>query len=93
MVTFKTAKVVKSRVLYDATKEHPAQIERWNEDERVARVETVHTSGMITSANKARYLRNLDKLIAGVKKARQRANCVETKSLKVSEAMFDFILS
>lgn len=84
-------KQVRSKVLYEATKEHPAQIEKWNEDVAVAKIETVHTSAMWTPRKKADVLGRLDKLIRATKKARQRANTVEVSNLRVGKALFDYI--
>lgn len=87
----RTEKTIKHKVLYDATKEHPAQIERWNEDVPIGRIETAHTSGMVSPAEKSRLLGNVDTLLRAVKKARQRANTVDAATTKVASAMFDYI--
>lgn len=87
----RTEKKLQHKVLYDATEQHPAQIERWHEDVVVATIETVHTSGMLSPAEKSAMLGRADKLIAAVKKARQRANCVEVSDIKISSLMFDYI--
>ena len=90
--TKRTEKTIRSKVLYDATKEHPAQIEKWNEDVAVAAIETVYQSGMWTPSKKADVLARLDKLLAAVKRARQRANTADVAPLKIGKAMFDYIL-
>jgi hypothetical protein len=90
--TFKTEKTLKSRVLYEATKEHPAQIQQWNEDVPVARIETSHVSGMITPLDKSLMLGRVDKLLSAVKKARQRANAVEVNNRHVAKDFFDYII-
>jgi hypothetical protein len=92
-VGFKTEKVMKSKTLYDATKEHPAQIGTWNEDVPVARVETIKTSGMWTPRRKADVLARLDTLIRAVKKARQRANAVDVTDLHVGKKLIDYLLA
>ena len=91
-VAFKTEKTLKSKVLYEATKEHPAQIQQWNEDTPVARIETTHLSGMVTPLQKSAMLNRVDTLLSAVKKARQRANAVEVKNLHVAKTLFDFIV-
>jgi hypothetical protein len=91
-VTMKGEKTLKSRVLVDPTKEHPAQVQQWNEDVPVARTEVTHTSSMITPSEKSTMLGRIDALISGVKKARQRANCVETKNIKIAKDIFAYIL-
>jgi hypothetical protein len=94
LVSFKTEKKPRSTVLYEATKEHPAQIREWYEDIPSARIETTHKSGMISPNRKSAILRNTDKMIAAVKKARQRANGADVNGdLKISQAIFDTILA
>lgn len=90
-VNFKGEKRLGHKVLYEATKEHPAQIEKWTEDKPVARIETVHVSTMLSPADKAAMLARLDKLIAAVKQARQRANGIEVEKVHVAKEMFDYI--
>jgi len=90
-VNFKGEKQRMHKVVYDATKEHPAQIETWTEDKPVARIEAVHRSTMLTPAAKSAMLERCDALIRAVKKARQRANTVEASSRKIAKGMFDYI--
>jgi hypothetical protein len=90
-VNFKTEKVVKSKVLYDATDKHPAQIEKWTEDAPVGRIEVTHFSGMMSVAEKSNVLGRIDKLLRAVKKARQRANTAEVVDMHVGKALFEFI--
>lgn len=91
--TKRTEKTVRHKILYEATKEHPAQIEKWNEDVPVASIDTVHRSGMWTPNKKAEVLDRLDTLLAAVKRARQRANKAEVKPLKIGRTLFDYILT
>lgn len=88
---FKTAKTVKSKVLYEATKEHPAQIDKWNEDEKVGKIITTAWSSMLSPAGKSKLLGRIDKLLQAVKKARQRANNTEVSKETISKTLFDFI--
>lgn len=89
---FRTRKVPRSYVLYDATKEHPAQVEMYHEDVVVGEIETVRTSGKISPARKARILARLDALIMATRKARQRANQEEVVSIEVGEILFDYVM-
>ncbi len=91
-VTMKGEKTLKSRILVEPTKEHPAQVQQWNEDVPVARIELTHTSSMITPHEKSAMLGRMDKLISAVKKARQRANCVEVGKTKIAKELFEYIL-
>jgi hypothetical protein len=89
---FKTEKTVKHKVLYDATDKHPAQIEKWNEDVPVARIETRNISGMLTPLRKSEILGRLDRLLAAVKQARQRATTVEVENLHIAKGMFAYVM-
>lgn len=89
--SFKTEKTVKHKVLVEATKEHRAEIEKWNEDVPVARIDTVATSTMLTPHRKSEILGRLDKLIRGVKKARMRANDTTVVDRSIGKELFDFL--
>lgn len=93
VVRMKTEKQVRSKVLYDATDKHPAQIEKWAEDVPVAKVEQRLTSGMWTPLRKATTIANLDNLLVAVKKARQRANSAPVVEATIADKMIDYILS
>ncbi len=90
---FKTAKTFQHQVLYDATKEHPAQIEKWEETKNVGVYNTERYSGMTTPLKKAMYLSRIDQVIQACKKARQRANCEPIVSGKIGKNIIDFILN
>ena len=90
-VAMKTEKSLKSRILVEPTKEHPAQVEKWTEDVPVARIETTFTSSMITPHEKSAMLLRCDKMISAVKKARQRANTVDVKDLHIAKEIFEYI--
>lgn len=87
----KTQKRPQFRVLYDATPEHPAQVEKWMEEIVVGRYTTTQQSGMLPAHKKASMMSRLDKLIQAVKQARMRANSVEVNNLKVGSKLFDYI--
>ena len=88
---FRTKKVMKNHVVAEATKEHPAQVQVYNEDEKVARVITDTWCGMVSPAQKSNLLSRIDKLIRAVKKARQQANTTEVVSVSIGKELFDFI--
>jgi hypothetical protein len=92
-VAMRTEKTVKHKILVEPTDKHPAQVEKWNEDVPVGRIETVNYSGMISPARKAVLLSRVDAIIRGTKKARQRANTVEVKNADVASAIFGYILA
>jgi len=89
--TYKTRKVMKSHVAYEATPEHPAQIETFTQDERAGTWTTIEHSGMWTPSRKRETLGRIDELNAAVKQARQRANTAEVISVEVRKPVFAFI--
>jgi len=90
---FRTKKVMKNHVVAKATKEHPEQVNVYNEDEKTAKIITSTWCGMITSSEKAAYLGKIDKLIQAVKKARQRANTTKVVNSTIGKELFAFINS
>ena len=89
---FKTAKTFKHKVLYPATKEHPAQIEKWEEVENVGKYRTLIWSSMLSPAEKSLLLGRIDTLIRGVKKARQRANSTDVIDFTIGKILIDYIM-
>lgn len=88
---YKTEKVLEHKVLYEATKEHPAQIEKYTVDRNVAKVTVNRQSGMVSPADKAAWLARISSLQTAVRSARQRANMAAVLDLKVGKAIRDFI--
>ena len=88
---FRTKKNMKNHVVTEATKEHPAQVNVYTEDERIARVISDTWCGMISSAEKSQLLGRIDKLIRAVKKARQKANTTEVIKMTIGDYLFDYI--
>ena len=90
--TLKSVRTVKSKVLYEATEHHPAQIDKWEEAENVGKYTKIVWSGMLTPAQKSELLERVDNLIQAVKKARQQANCAEVVNRSIGENIFNYIL-
>ena len=92
----RTKKTKRAIVLYDATKEHPAQTQLIDEDIPVGKIITHEWSGMITPADKADMLARVESLIRAVKQARSRANDIEidttTADMHIGRRLMDFIL-
>lgn len=86
--TEKTSKVI---VLYEATKEHPAQTQLVTTDIPAYEVERTVYAGMLTAADKRLRLERLEKLQQAVKKARQRANTVEVENKDFASKIFKYI--
>lgn len=89
--SFKTRKEPKTHVAYEATTEHPAQIQVYNEDVRIGERETIVHSGAITLARKRELLRRIDDLARTIKQARQRANDIEVNQTEVADLIFGVI--
>ena len=90
-VRVRTQKLTKPVVLYEATKEHPAQVKELTEDVPVGQVITRTWSGMISAADKSDLLGRIDTLVRACKKARQRANSTEVTKVMIGRTMLDFI--
>lgn len=93
LIKKKTEKKVIPLILSEATKEHKAQVATVNEERPVGDYVYEKYSGMISPAQKSIYLDRIDKVIAEFKKARQRANMIETTTQVIGKQIFDFILA
>lgn len=89
--TYRTKKKPKSFVAYEATKEHPAQVEMFTEDMRVGTWTTTVQSGAISPSKKRKLLARIDALARAVKQARQRANDTDTIDIRVAQWLFEYI--
>jgi hypothetical protein len=90
--TARTKKVQKPIVLYDATKEHPAQTQLITEDVVIGHWDTVKQSGALPARRKADVLERIEKVIKAVKFAREEANAHEAPDTHVGAAMLEYIL-
>ena len=88
---YKTRTEIVPQILYEATKEHPAQVEKISETKNVGLFTRQVWSGMLTPAEKARILGKIDTLIRATKKARQRANSTEVEKCQIGKVLFNFI--
>lgn len=91
-VTTKTEKVMVPVVLYEATKEHPAQVKEVASDKVVGRFTNIALYGAATSAQKAEVIERIDALAVAVKQARMRANSVEADKSTIGNKVTSFIL-
>ena len=89
--TFRTEKQTGVTVLYEATKEHPAQVETYSQDDRVGEWTTVILSGAYQPAEYRALISRWEKLFRAVKRARQRANDIEAADKHVAETIFSFL--
>jgi hypothetical protein len=87
----RTKKVPKNHVKYEATKEHPAQVEMYMEDVWVGTWTTTKFSGAIPTAARNAMLERVRKLLDAVKSAREEANGLEVKPHKVGAAVLGYV--
>lgn len=87
----KTKQTVAHKVLVPPDEHHPAQVEKWTEQEPVGEFTEEVFSGMITPAEKSVMLNRLTKLISAVKRARMRANKAAIVKKAVGKTIFKYI--
>lgn len=91
-VTTKTEKITIPVVLYEATKDHPAQVEKISRDDVVGTYSIINFSGAVPTLKKAAALQRIEELIEEVKKARMRANCVEVPNASIGNKLAEYLL-
>jgi hypothetical protein len=87
----RTKKVPKNHVKYEATKEHPAQVEMYMEDVWVGTWTTTKFSGAVPASAKNAMLDRVRKLLDAVKAAREEANGVDVKPKKLGAAVLAYV--
>ena len=87
----RTKKVPKSHVKYEATKEHPAQVEMYMEDVWVGTWTTTKLSAAVPAATRNAMLERVRKLLDAAKAAREEANGLEVKPQKVGAAVLGYV--
>ena len=92
-IRYRTEKKVERIVKYEATKEHPAQVDLVTLDKQVGEYETIYKSGKITPYQKAQLLERIDNLITAIKISRAKANEAEVKQMKLGDKIFQYINS
>jgi hypothetical protein len=91
--THRTKKVQKPIVLYEATKEHPAQTQMITEDITVGYWDTVKHSGALPVPRKQLLLDRIERLSSAVKYAREQANSADAQKQEIGKRLFDYLLS
>lgn len=89
----RTKKVPKNHVLYEATKEHPAQVQMYHEDVIVGTWTKVEFSGGLPADQITVYSKRLEKLRTAVKFAREEANAIEVVDRQVGADILGFLFS
>lgn len=91
--TFRTGKVQKPIVLYDATDKHPAQTAMITEDMIVGYWDKKRFTGAIPQSRKDELISRVETLIDATKVAREAANDRQVEDKPVGNAVFDFLFS
>lgn len=91
--TVRTKKVPRNHVLYEATTEHPAQVQMFTEDVIVGTWEKVEFSGALPADRVAAISSRIDKLRTAVKFAREEANGIDVNDVLIGENVLDYLFS
>lgn len=87
----RTKKISRALVLYEATKEHPAQVKEITEDMQAGTWSTIKYSSAIPLQRKNEMLRRAEELQKAVKFAREKANATEVEDKKVGRTLLDYV--
>lgn len=90
-LTTRTKKVQRPIVLYQATKEHPAQTQLITEDVVVGNWLTVKHSGALPAGRKAELIERIERLTQAVKFAREQANGVTASRREAGDRVFAYL--
>jgi hypothetical protein len=90
-VTYRTKKVPRTHIKYDATPEHPAQTEMYTEDVQIGSWVKQDFSGALPADRKTQILQRIHELTKAVKFAREDANTTPAVEKSVGKKVFDFI--
>lgn len=91
--TTRTKKLRRSHVLYEATTEHPAQVEAYTEDVIVGDWDTVHFSGAVPATTRNAIVARIEDIQKAVKIAREEANENDAPSVEIAAPLLDYIFS
>ncbi len=89
--TARTKKISRALVLYEATKEHPAQVKEITEDVQAGTWSTIKYSSAIPVQQRNEMLRRAEELQKGIKFAREKANATEVEEKKLGRALLDYV--
>jgi len=91
--TVRSKKVPKTFVKYEATKEHPAQVEIFHEDIIVGTWSKREFSGALPATRVNDLITRVEALQTAVKFAREEANNTEITDAKAGKAVFDYLFA
>jgi hypothetical protein len=89
--TTKTKKITKPVTLYEATKEHPAQVTQVTEDIVEGQWKAVKFTGAISKVQKEDLLKRVRLLSEAVVFAREEANSLQVEKKKVAQILFAYL--
>jgi hypothetical protein len=87
----RTRKVPRSHVLYEATKEHPAQVEMYHEDVKAGEWKTVKFSSALPAQEKNEFVARIRQFQEALKFAREEANNGDVDNVTIGNKVFDFV--
>jgi hypothetical protein len=91
--TNRNKKVLRNHVRSEATKEHPAQVDVYQEDVPMGQWHTVKFSGAAPASRVSSLIHRVEQLQAAVKCAREEANSTTVQDVKYGEAVFGFLFN
>lgn len=91
--SIRTKKLSRALVLYEATKEHPAQVKEVTEDVTAGTWTTIKYASSLPATRINELVQRVEKLQRAVKFARETANGAEVEPVKVGKRVFDFLLA
>lgn len=89
--TVRSKKIPRNHVLYEATKEHPAQVQMFTEDVIVGTWEKIEFSGALPADDVAAIQARLDKLRTAVKFAREEANSIDIEDVHYGASVLNYL--
>lgn len=91
--TVRSRKVMRNHVKAEATKEHPAQVEVYTEDQPAGYWTTVKLSGALPATRVKELRERVEKLQQATKFAREQANTHEVTDIKAGDAVFGYLFA
>lgn len=89
--TVRTKKIPRNHVMYEATEQHPAQVQMFTEDVIVGTWEKIAFSGAMPADAIAAIATRLDKLRMAVKFAREEANGIDVTDVSYGADILNFL--
>lgn len=89
--TTRTKKIPRNHVLAKATDRHPEQVQVYNEDVVVGYWRTVRFSGAMPAATVFELTGRVERLLDGVRQARERANMITVTDVDAGDRIMNFV--